>query len=132
MSISTIRFIIEGTQAADQAVQLKDYLQSEWNAEVKTKAESDTPENAIHKGIDLDSIRAVIEAYGAFKLATNVHNETEETKQALQKLISWIKSTLSLNGKVVWIEIGGVPYPLITEKLTEISQAIQEQSKDDT
>ena len=132
LAMSTISFIIEGAQAADQAAQLKDYLQSEWNTQIETKVESKTSENAIHKGIDLDSIRVIFEAYGVFKVISNVHNELEETKQALQKLVSWIEKTLTLNGKVIWIEIGGMSYPLITEKLAEISQAIQEQSKGDT
>ena len=131
LAMSTIRFIIEGAQAADQAAQLKNYLQSEWNAQVETKAESNTAENAIHKGIDLDSIRVIFEAYGAFRILSNAPNEIEETKQTLQKLANWIENTLSLNGKVIWIEIGGMSYPLITEKLAEISQAIQDQSKDD-
>jgi len=131
--MSNIRFIFEGAQASSQASQLKQYLETHWqDTQLEIKVDPATQQDSHLKDIDFNDIRLIIEVYGIFKMVMNPQNEVEESKQNLQKLIHWIEKTLTLNGKVVWIEIGGIPYPLIAEKLDDISQALQKQDSLDT
>lgn len=128
--MSTIRFIIEGAQAADQASELKQHLQTEWEAQVEIKSSSSNAQDAIHKGIELDLIRVAVEVYGAFKIVSNAQNEITETKQQLQKLASWVEKILTLNGKVIWMEVSGISYPLVADKIDDIIEAMQKQEEE--
>ena len=128
--MSTIRFIIEGAQAADQASELKQHLQTEWEAQVEIKSSSSNAQSAIHKGIELDLIRIAVEIYGAVKIAINCPSEITETKQQLKKLASWVEKTLTLNEKVIWMEVGGISYPLVADKIDDIIEAMQKQEEE--
>lgn len=130
LTMSTIRFIIEGAQAADQASELKQHLQTEWEAQVEIKSSSSNAQDAIHKGIELDLIRVAVEVYGAFKIVSNAQNEITETKQQLQKLASWVEKILTLNGKVIWMEVSGISYPLVADKIDDIIEAMQKQEEE--
>lgn len=133
--MSTLRFIIEGAHAADQATELKQYLQTEWDAQqVEIKSSSNNTQNTIYKSIDFDSIRLAIEAYGTFKLVINSPNDVAKVKRHLQKLVNWVEERLmmTLNGKVIWIEVDGVSYPLVADKIDDIIKEMQKQEEEQT
>lgn len=130
-----LHFIIQGSDAADTALVLKQYLQSNWKPEkIETKV-SDTPSiismDFHTKGFDPSaSLEVLLQLYGAFKLVkdgVDLPDDIVNTKKKLEKLANWLEKKLTNNHDVIWLQINGIPYAIKIENLDNIMQALEKQ-----
>lgn len=49
-----------------------------------------------------------------------------KAKQRLEKLVEWTEANLTDPSQVVWLEVNGIPYPVKTERLGDILNAMQD------
>jgi hypothetical protein len=123
--MTTIRFIVQGSpdSAPDNAYELQQYLQNNWQATVQTrllnfqKAE-DAPSRSL--GFDPDSIQILLETLAGLKLVIDTAHGVLETRTQLKELMEWAEKTFTHEHEYLWIEVGGIPYPVKVEKLDDI------------
>lgn len=129
--MSNIRFIIQGSQAGDIALELKHYLESEWNAEVKSKV-ADSPvvpvTGAYAKSFDPEAMQILLQVYGAYKFFKDDVLDLPETKRKLENLVQWLDEKFTeYYYENIWLEVNGIPYPVKIEDLDTIIKALEKQ-----
>lgn len=130
--MTTIRFIVQGSSdsAPDNAYELQQFLQNNWQATVQTRLlEPPKTDDATTRslGFDPDSIQILLEALGGLKLAIDSAHGLLETRTQLKELMEWAEKTFTRDHEYLWIEVGGIPYPVKVEKLDEVLNAMKEQ-----
>jgi hypothetical protein len=131
-NMSNIRFIVQGSDAANTALTLKRRLQAEWNVQIDAKAvdtsvlpSSDAQTKNL--GFDPDSLTILLSLYTGFKLVVDGATELLETKEKLVKLAAWAETTFTRDHEYLWLEVGGIPYPVKAGNLDDIIKALQAQ-----
>lgn len=130
--MSNIRFIVQGSDAANTALTLKRHLQAEWNVQIDAKtadASVLSSRDAQTKNFEFDSnsLTVLLLLYEGFKFAVDGATELLETKEKLVKLAAWAETTFTRDHEYLWLEVGGIPYPVKAGNLDDIIKALQAQ-----
>ena len=132
--MSTIQLHLEGKDTDKLTESLEQFLASDWEVQAtakKLRVESDGSENK-----DLPTLAAVAGGiYGFMQFVIAVPKfldasadiaQRAKAKQQLEQLIAWSEANFTDPSQVLWLEVNGIPYPVKTEKLVEMLNAMQE------
>lgn len=128
--MSSIQFILHSPQdsAVNDIQEIKQYLKDNWDATVTTKLadNSDTTADTRAIELDADSLKVLIEVAVGFKLAVDSAHGLLETRTKLKELMTWAEQVFTDDFNYLWLEIGGIPYPVKIDELENILTAMQE------
>ena len=132
--MSTIQLHLEGKDADKLTESLEQFLATDW--EVATKARRLRAESDGMETKDLPTLATVAGGiYGFMKFVIAIPKfldasadiaKRANAKQRLEQLITWSEANFTDPSQVLWLEVNGIPYPVKTEKLVEMLNAMQE------
>ena len=131
--MSAVQLHLEGKDADKLTQSLEQFLAAEWD--VKASAKQAHTSNA--EGTkDLVTAAAVVGGVMTFMKfvvllpkfldASADLAKRAKAKQRLEQLIAWSEANLTDQSQVLWLEVNGIPYPVKTEQLVEMLDAMQE------
>ena len=132
--MSTIQLHLEGNDTGKLTKSLEQFLANDWEVEATARrlgAKSDGMETK-----DLQTLATVAGGiYAVMKFVIDLPKfldatadlaERAKAKQRLEKLIAWSEANFTDPSQVLWLEVNGIPYPVKTEKMVEMLNAMQE------
>lgn len=133
--MNTISFVVQGSPdtTADYAYELKQYLQSNWDVQEINTSTTNIPTNdSVIRSGDFDVqelLKILLTAYGSFRMAVDTPHDLIETRKKLEDLAAFTEKTFTLNHEYLWLQVGGVPYPVKVGALDEILKAMAKQEE---
>jgi len=132
--MASVLLRLEGKDTDQLTPSLEQFLSSEWGLNVTAQKDSVAQKGNDDKDwVTVGAIAGGVMTFMKFVItlpkfldASADLAKRAKAKQRLEKLIEWTEANLTDPSQVVWLEVNGIPYPLKTERVGDILNAMQD------